>query len=101
MHVCCINNTSRGSMRCFPKVEGVRQKWTNFIRRYQKDYILPKKSALHFIQFQDGCWLQFPLSEYQEKIAKKPLLKSKLIMDYRFPTEQDCSTIISVDFSLV
>ena len=88
-------------MCCFPKVEGVRQKWTSFICRYQKDYILPKKSALRFIQFQDGCWLQFPLSEYQKKIAKKPLLKSKLIMDYRFPTEQDCSTIISVDFSLV
>lgn len=71
-------------MRCFPKVEGVRQKWMSFIRRYQ-----------------DGCWLQFPLSEYQEKIAKKPLLKSKLIMDYRVPTGQDCPAIISMDFSLV
>ena len=88
-------------MRCFPKVEGVRQKLTSFIRRHQKDYILPKKSALRFIQLEDGCWLQFPLSEYQEKIAKKPLLKSKLIMDYRFPTGQDCSAIISRDFSLV
>lgn len=85
----------------FRRLKGVRQKWTSFIRRYQKDYILPKKSALRFIQFQDGCWLQFPLSEYQEKIAKKPLLKSKLIMDYRVPTGQDCPAIISMDFSLV
>lgn len=77
MHVCCINNTSRGSMPCFPKVEGVRQKWTSFIRRHQKDYILPKKSALRFIQLEDGCWLQFPLSEYQEKNRQETLVEEQ------------------------
>ena len=46
-----------------------------------------------------GC--NFLSPSIRRKIAKKPLLKSKLIMDYRFPTGQDCSAIISVDFSLV
>ena len=62
--VSCKNNThtSGVSMHHFPWDAVLRQKWTRFVRRHQKDFTPSKWSALCSVHFEDSGYEQIHLA---------------------------------------